>query len=167
MITVALTWAEVNLAVQIGTARRIDSRQSRLTNAHGFGGQASWDTDIEGAGAELAFAKWAGWYWDAGVRTFKQPDVGLIQVRSTKLSAGRLILRPNDPRHEVYVLVTGEMPTLTLRGWLYGWEAMRPEFVAAPNGQPPCWMVPQPDLHPMPQLRTHAMREQTGLVAHL
>lgn len=111
-----------------------------------------WDEDINGACAEMAVAKALDIFWTPSINTFKAPDVGPYQVRSTTLDNGCLILRAGDSPTEVFIFVTGIAPDFILRGWLMGSEGMREEHERDPHGHGKAWFVPQNFLAPMDEL---------------
>lgn len=137
------------MAATVGVMRRLASLNRGETNKinnKDFG----WHTDIEGACAECAFAKGMGWFWDGSVNTFKRPDVGIIQVRHTQYPKGCLAFRVGDDEDDRFVLVTGTHPEYTIRGWLFGHEIMRDEWIYDDSGkQPKVWFAPQEHLRPI------------------
>ena len=77
-------------------------------------------------------------------------DVGRnVEVRCTDLADGCLIVRANDAPERWYVLVTGKPPTFTVRGYIRGADARRPEYMRDPHGHRPAWFVPQSHLTPL------------------
>jgi hypothetical protein len=142
-VSVTLTKAETFMARFVGSIR-FDASKNRQDYA---GATKDIDADIEGAAAEMAFAKWRRCYFSPSVNTFKsEPDVGWFEVRHTTLGHGSLILRESDADGSPFVLVTGASPVFQVRGWLWGREAKRAEFLRAPNGRTPAWFVPQKNL---------------------
>jgi hypothetical protein len=111
-----------------------------------FPGAGAWDRDLNGACAELAFAKWVGVYWGAGVDTFHVPDVGELHVRHTVRSDGSLVLRRHDADEPLYVLLTGEVPTFVIRGAMRGRDGKRSEWLRDPGDVFPAYFVPQSEL---------------------
>lgn len=146
---VSLDLHEIEMAVQVGLRRRLETLRQGLKDAHGFGGEHPWELDIQGAAAELALAKFLGRYWDGSVNTMKRGDVGQLQVRSTDRANGSLIIRSNDSDDDYFVLVTGSIPQFNVRGWIKGSDAKVAEYEKAPNGRPPAWFVPQHVLIPL------------------
>jgi len=144
----------------VGIRRQIESFKAKEQNeAHNP--KYGWHIDIEGACAEMAFAKHFGLYWDGSVNTFKAPDVGLMQVRSTMRLDGGLIIRPKDEAHERYALVvgstrcpnelTGGRPGcgyFVMVGWMLGSDIKQDKYLAFKDSDTPAWLVPQRDLHP-------------------
>lgn len=149
MKRVKLTRQEVLMGANIGVMRRIAS-YTKLHDNHRSprGDDDTWDRDIEGACAELAFAKFANVFWDGSIGSFHAPDVGNIQVRSTKYQSGCLIVRADDTREHIYVLVCGVHPTYKMIGWMYGHEAMQEEW----RKDEESWFVPQTCLHDLQSL---------------
>jgi hypothetical protein len=156
MITVNLGYLEVMTACMVGIHRWLDSVKKNRKEYADVGRQldeprSSWD--IPGAIGECAAAKYFDVHWDRGVNTFKKPDVGTIQIRSTDRSNGRLILRERDVPEEIYVLALTTNPfRVQLAGWLRGADGMKDRFATNPNNGRPCWMVPQSYLHDMGEL---------------
>lgn len=140
---IELTPVEMMIAGQVGTMRRVKSRQMGLKDKDLSSWKASWGNDFDGAAAEMALAKYLNVYWDGSVNSFKQPDVGEFQVRSTNLLNGRLIIRPNDAvDDEIFVLVlTGEIPTISIVGWFRCGDAKKEKY-----WDDNAWWVPQEDL---------------------
>lgn len=129
---VELQWYEIQMGAYVGIARHIRSFKLSQTNKvqnKDFG----WHTDIEGACAEVATAKYLNIYWDGSVDTFKLPDVGNFQVKHTQHPGGSLIFRKElDPSY-FYILVTGSRPLYTLRGFMLGEKCMKDEYLSNPN----------------------------------
>jgi hypothetical protein len=90
-----------------------------------FDDLASRDAFINQAGAELAFAKsmgWDDWTFD------EESDEGMVRGYRVQWSpdpnAG-IVVYDEDDDDARYVLVTGKMPTFTVRGWTTVGEAKR------------------------------------------
>ncbi len=135
------------MAAYAGVHRRIDSTFAGYDkNKHAR--KSDWATDIEGACAEAAFAKATGQYWSAHVRSFKAPDVGAVHVRSTTLTNGSLIIRPNDHDDYAYALVICATPIFRLVGYIMGFAAKR-NFAVRPgsSGEADAWFIPQSALN--------------------
>lgn len=121
---VTLTREEMLEAAIVGCRRRIASIYDNRPDPKGsYNPNCPWMTDIEGAAAERALAKYMGVPWSGGVDTFKAPDVADFQVRSTTLPHGSLIIRPGDENDdEIYVLVTGACVRPFARYHIRGWK---------------------------------------------
>jgi hypothetical protein len=154
-ITVALSWTEARHAALVGAERRLRSSQDgRQAHAGANVAEDGWRMDIEGAGAELAFAKAMGWHWPGSVDVFHaEADVRHIHVRQSSGPGRKLLLRPNDPPG-VYVLVVGRMPRYEVIGWAH-WPQDQPAAQSTTLGhpeRPPCWAIPQSSLRPLSDL---------------
>lgn len=150
-ISVKLNQYEMIEAGNIGMLRRILSLNKLNDRMHSPYSNP-WQIDMEGAMAEMAYAKAMGVYWPAGVGTFKAPDVGSVQVRATERHDNSLIIRSNDKDEDVYVLVTGSAPQYNIVGWIRGADGKNPSFVKTPNGGAPAYFVPQSKLRSMNEL---------------
>ena len=144
---ISLNKNEIYTAAMVGVKRRIDSYSFDKTNKF-INPDVWWDMDIEGACAEMAVAKALKIYWDYSVNTFSAPDVGLFQIRHTKIPHGKLIVRPQDSDSETFILIVGSSPDFDIKGYMNGGEAKQDKYLSSPNGKAPCWMVPQEDLSP-------------------
>lgn len=110
-----------------------------------------------GAQGEAAVAKALNIYWGGGINTFKKPDVGGYQVRTSLLKEDAkyppsLAIRPNDSPDEVFIFVVAKPPLFTLKGWIYGREGPTLGKQANPNGGTPAYFVPIEKLHSMSDL---------------
>jgi len=151
-VVVTLTMAELFQAAMAGCVRRITSIKKGL-NANVHASTSDWATDINGAGAEMAYAKHMGLFWDAGVNTFKAPDVGVVQIRSTVHKNGNLLFRPNDSISEQFILIITDAPRYTIVGWTLGEDAKVDEFYrAGERGMSGAWWVPQNRLIPFVEI---------------
>ena len=164
MIRIELTMHELMEAATCGVLRRITSiRDRRDKNLHAR--VSDWTTDIDGACAEKAVAKWRGVYWDGGVGTFKAADLPGLHVRSTPHRGGHLIVRPNDDYSPdaLFVLVITAAPLFLLAGWQHCSYAKREQFWrAGRNGEAAAWWVPQAMLFPMEELDGYAAQHDQG-----
>ncbi len=149
---ITLDWHEYAMASEIGRLRRITALSRNSQNAHG-GVNLGWTEDIEGAAAELCVAKGLNMYWNGGIDTFKDPDLGInIQVRWTPSHSNSLIVRPADSDEDYYILVTGQIPTMKVHGYVQGKYAKDEYWLRAPNGRPPAYFVAKDYLRPIEEL---------------
>lgn len=125
-----LSWDEVRLASIIGCRRNLSSLEKKQKHLAGMANWDGWSAHIEGACAELAVSKIMGITWDCHVDEYKrkQGDVGGWEVRSSKPQFAKLRINPNDDDDKQYLLVIGTAPTYRVAGWVYGYEAKRPEW---------------------------------------
>jgi hypothetical protein len=150
---VTLTRAQFAVCVQTGLLRFMSSggrprwqRAPRPTEGNWLG---RLEDETLGACGELALALALGKPWAGTVGTFHdEPDVSGLDVRTTTREDGSLIIGSRDPVDRYVVLVTGQPPTLTIRGYLKAADARRAEWVRDPGGLGPAWFVPQSALHP-------------------
>lgn len=154
---VTMRWFEILLAAGVGVRRRLlryKKLEDGIPHEDTINEDSGWAGDIEGAIAEMAFAKAMGLYWDGSVDSFKMPDVKDIYVRWTEVESGHLPIRPKD-KDGVYVLVTGLAPYFIVRGWMTKETAyLHPEWAYTGRGceKKPCQWVDQKDLNPMTKL---------------
>ncbi len=149
-IEISLDKNEARIAALTGVERKLESIYGKYDRDE-VGNEKyktnSWDYEINGAAAELAFGKYRGCYWGAGVNTFKKADLGkTLQVRHTDRDNGRLIVRPGDNRSHKFILVVGKIPRFRIVGWMLGKDAMVDRYIDNPNRGKQCWMVPQSEL---------------------
>ena len=111
MITVTLTPNEVHLAASHGLLRRYEKLQGKRSDRIQKE-RSNWDNEIEGACAELAWAKHLGVYW-SGVSDLKAKDGADMEVRWTKHEEGGLIIYPHDDGRSVFVLAKGFAPKVS------------------------------------------------------
>lgn len=154
MMQVKLTNWERKAAIDCANMRMTTSDEAGWNNASTYKRTFTerLAEEVIGACGEIALCKLMNWFWSPSVNTFHHtPDVGSdIEVRSTQLETGSLIVRDNDADERWYVLVTGDGITMTIRGRIRGADAKRPEWVRDPNSYRPAWFVPQTHLLPLP-----------------
>lgn len=146
---VTLTTMELWSGAIVGLARRLSSIQKGIDNKK-HAEQSDWSIDIDGACAEIAVAKYRGLYWTPTNGTFKLPDLGDLQIRSTSHLSGHLIVRPNDTKNERFILVRTAPPSFTICGWYWASDAKADRYWRQDS-----WWVPQSDLHDIAQIETH------------
>ena len=150
-VVVPLAKHELTYAGMVGVLRRVQSIFDHL-NKNNYTQVSSWQTDIDGACGEMAFAKHMDAYWDGYVgtletRDYKRRDVAGCQVRATHYPHGHLILRPNDNDIEApYVLVICTPPRFRLVGAM---SLLMGKVAAYRVGDH--WEVPQSDLDDLPE----------------
>lgn len=150
---IVLSDAEMTMAANVGVMRRISSIKQKLKNIIKLTEYEKWGIDICGAFGEMAVAKALGLYWEGGVDTFKAPDIGQFQVRSSRHTNGRLIVRDNDHDDDIFILVVGKAPSFEIVGWIKGKDAKTDAYLDNPNELRPAWFVPQEALHPISELK--------------
>ena len=153
---VRLSSSEQRMACLVGTERRLTALEAGGRDRHAVRAEQVWHIDIEGAGAELAFAKAMGWFWDGSVGTFHhRADVREVHVRQTSWSSGHLLIRPSVDVPGVYALVVGSLPRYWVKGWAR-WPGC-PAVEATPDpSRPPALMIRQADLRDLAELERQA-----------
>ena len=142
-VDITLEYSEVLYAAQAGIYRRVNSMRRGFKDKDLDDNRDVWDIDIEGACAEMAYAKASGVYWGGHINSFKAPDVGCIQIRSTKYFDGKLIIRENDNLSQNYVLVITKCPVYSIVGYIRGSDAIADHKKTSPNGKSSAWFIPQ------------------------
>lgn len=141
------------MASHVGWMRQLAAVRAGRPDRHGYEGDG-WSEHIEGACGEIAVAKALGLYWNGSVDTFKLgDDVPGLQVRTRSRDTYELIVRPNDPDDATWVLVTGRTPMFWIRGWIFGRDAKRQEWMQNHGGRPSAYFVPHVALRPLHELR--------------
>ena len=148
---VELTAAEQLQGAIVGAMRHIQG--ARRADFYGASQANAWQIDIEGALGEMAVAKAKGIYWSGDIGRTDTPDVGKLQVRTTRRDNGRLILHKRDSDDEIFILATGENGTYNLKGWLLGYVGKRDEYWTDPVGGRAAYFVPQAELNDMKNLK--------------
>jgi hypothetical protein len=144
-VCVTLCDEDYELAQRIGTARTAEARQSNRPGRAGCPPN-NIEQDIDGAAAEIAFARVIGVAPSISCSPSREPDVAGFHIRSTSRPDGKLIVRPGDSKSNVYVLVVGAGKEWRIIGSAEGYEAARPEFWYDQNGRSGCYMLPQSKL---------------------
>jgi hypothetical protein len=157
---VTLDWDEVFYGAQVGAQWRIEALKRNLRHVEGreedLGEDEVWFYSINSACAEQAGAKYFNVFWPPKVGKLDHEDlwhpaVGWIGVRSTHHLKGKLRVLADDPDDRVYVLVTGVAPRFWVRGWAFGYEAKRPEWLMYRAGGSGYFM-PQKDMRSVSDL---------------
>ena len=153
---ITLTWLEVEQVAIAGCLRQINNFKHKRNSLHNPETSYGWDINIEGAGAEFGWAKLCDKFWDSVVEDpFKlKGDVGRVQIRSTTLASGNLIMHDKDMDEAPFVLCLGKIPTFEYVGWIRGREGKKMEYWKRnekfKNGG--AYFVPQKALFPIEDL---------------
>jgi hypothetical protein len=138
---IELTPDEIHTAALHGLLRRtqkLAGRRGDRTQQQ----RSTWDNEVEGACAELAFCKWRGTYW-TGLSQIRARDGGGFEVRYTVHDGtGGLIIYEHDIEDCVFVLIDGHAPRFRLVGWLRGRDGKRDEYRTTFG-----YLVPRDRLH--------------------
>lgn len=107
--------------------------------------QSKFDTYIQGMLGEQAYCKSRNLFWEMRMHSYKKADVGnKTQIKTNPYPDGDLIVRDEDIDDHFCVLVTGKMPTYTLRGWMLAETAKKlKQYYKKPNSMPNAYFIPQ------------------------
>ena len=153
MIEIKLNRQELRAAAYAGVERRLNGIGKNRPALYGAGDRKNeWQIDVVGAIAEYAVAKYLNVYWEPATNTDcldELPgDVGTYQVRSTGWPNGCLLMHPRDKNEAPFILAVVNDKTVTLKGWLYGFEGKTMGELKDNN----TFWVTQDKLHPMDRL---------------
>jgi hypothetical protein len=151
-VVIRLSPWELEIAAAAGVRRRVGALSRSLEDRYGAVDGDSWGHDIEGAAAEMAVAKLLGRFYVPAlhVQANGEGDVAQYQVRSTIHDHGCLLVKTGDADADVFILVTGRAPVLTVRGWIRAGEGKRSEWWREVRGRT-AFFVPQYALTPLRQ----------------
>ena len=130
-----LTWAEVLLAATVGVMRSVQDKKEGRGNRFGCSEKEEWQVSIDGAIAEMAFAKWSGKFWSGAIGNLKARDVGGFQVRSVRDDGRRLILHPTDDDDDIFVLMTGFDREWRVSGFIQARFGKNEDYWQDPTGR--------------------------------
>ena len=125
--TITLTDGEVALAGVIGSMRAGMNRMSNVQNTR-FGTSDVYHNDILGVCGEIAYGRGFNLYLDltfntrSGGHDFISNQGRTIDIKTTHHDGGKLVVpiwknEEEEKRSDIYVLVTGKIPTFKIRGW--------------------------------------------------
>jgi len=137
-ITVTMTGEEMRKAVKYGGELGVRAIENGYKMRYEKkGGNDRWRGNIEGCCAEIVAAR-AHRLVDfiPTVKSYRKPDMYIdgfpVQVRS-RITPSRLNMpvrqsdRDPDHRQQIFMSVTGAMPTFIIHGWLWGFEVCERE----------------------------------------
>jgi len=150
MAQTMLTEFECDFCRWVGKERRLSAVENRRCQPYGEPPGDLVENDVQGAAAEYAVHLALKVPWRPLKKTLHDDhrDVSGVEVRSTLKRHGCLIVHDRDSDSAPFILVTGEMPSLRIVGWLYGRECKRPEFWRT-DVRTPAYFVPQGELRSM------------------
>lgn len=150
---ITLTDSEQRIVRWLAEQRRSSNRRSGVANGR-VGPQDDGYTDLNGVGAEFAFAKARNLWPDMTIGPrHGGPDClahngAKIDVKCTKYANGQLLAVAGKSAYDAdyYVLLVGEFPAYTLIGWAAASELITPERLTD-LGHGPTYAMPQSELH--------------------
>lgn len=156
---VVLNKNERQLARYIGGMRSSTNRDRGIEDKK-RSNKKGVEIDTAGFAGELVVARLLNLYPDFGMEATNQADLTFrghsIDVKTSKYPTARLLAPPHKADKDyadIFMLVTGEMPSFTVRGWIRGDELVtRDRLVEDFKGYGPAYVVPQSELHPLGKL---------------
>ena len=131
---IRLTAAEMMLARFLARRRHQMARAAGRPNLK-VGNQADSLTDLEGIGAEIAFAKLTNTYPDLDlghtpVADTYLPDGRTVDVKTTKYPTGRLLaVKWKTTKVDLFALMIGPFPEYRFAGAMNSHDLLRPERI--------------------------------------
>jgi hypothetical protein len=151
---VTLTTWESRICAWTGKQRFLNAQE--LDRDPGLGPSQTCENaefHIRGAHCEVAASIMLNLYWRPNIGEIKKRDVGgLVEVRSTVLETGRLIVKPRDADDAPFVLIVADMDALKFRfgGWTFARDAKL--WPLNPDYGDPAHYVEQSELMGRPDL---------------
>lgn len=167
-IKVTLNSTQLALAKVIGDRRMAGAVARGYKNKAGLVSEG-WGEHYLGAEGELAFSVGTGVPWPMTVDTFSEPDFPPdvdIKTRGWSLTRRgvdlcQLLVRPESNPEYRYVHVVGTEGDYLIRGWAWGSEVMRREYLCNPKSKKDPKAPPRPPMFAMPN---HLLRPLDELV---
>lgn len=147
MTIINLSPAEIQMASFVGCQRATENiKKGDIWSRSGEPPEQLFDRMIKGALAEAALAKHLNRYWAKGEKG--AADVDDVDVRCTHYDEGHMEMHDWDKDDRKYYLLTGMLGTYKIRGWLYGKDAKKPQYLRVLQaGRKPQYWVPQSALN--------------------
>jgi hypothetical protein len=133
-LRVDLSLIERRLSRAVGEARYAGARKAGIADQQ-IGRQTSAQTDLDGAGGEIAFGRLANVY---PLLTIGEIDRGFdcwlggysVDVKVARKESGNLVASYHLTRvPDLYVLMVGTFPSYEFRGWTWKEALLQPENV--------------------------------------
>ncbi len=148
---VTLDESEIGLARMIASLRTCNNRVGKVQHNVQIAGQDNFTNDLLGVCGEMVFAKTFNIYLDL---CFHNRSGGhdlvlkgkTVDVKTTARTNGKLVVPMKKKRSpsEVYALVTGDLPTFTIRGYATADEVFS-SVIDLGHGE--CYGLDQDQLH--------------------
>ena len=157
MTQITLTDQQLEYATAMGQQRHRYDQAVGASGSYNINESDNDDhrLDIQGCIAEYAVSLALGREWVGFATDFQnlKADVGSnIQVRSTYLPHGNLILHPKDQDEQVFILVRlHDLPSVEIVGWARGKEVKQPRYWKEPVPNRPCYLYPHQLLKGLPR----------------
>jgi len=149
---ITLTDEEWQQAIAMGKRRDVWAEDRHLPQTDGTYSMNHLTSHVQGAGGEIAAARYYEIKWDATINTFRKiPDLVCCEVRSTGFVRPWLRIKETDKPGKsswpfLSLLYVGNK-TYELKGWIYGYEGMLHGYWHEPDeySTKPEWRVPHGD----------------------
>jgi len=160
VLKITLSPDEIAHAIEVGKNRNQENRKGKQKDGLVTSHQSSIGIDEQGSIAEYAFSKLTGIPWDGKLKSYSEwrtwrhegHDVGMVEIKSTKLAYGNLLVRPHNADYAPYVCVlTHQEPEYIFAGWCWGYEAKQPKWWRGEIPKP-AYIVKQDSLRGMSEL---------------
>lgn len=151
-IRIHLTDNELNECIRVGKERNNQAKLMGLKDKFGIKEKDGLNMSIVGCRGEMAVIKFLKLDQKLTINTFKSvPDVGEFEVRTVTKQGYRLIIRDNDDKNKIYILVEDYFDHCDIIGFFHGHNVTK-YLKENQAGRTPAWFVPQSDLLPANQL---------------
>jgi hypothetical protein len=152
-VKITLNEGETAVASVSAILRYTVNRASGVVDRKG-GPQSCWKTDLNGVGAEMAFAKYKNLYPDfstnprQGGSDFTLINGDEVDIKCTQYKTGKLIVNKdkNTSKTKYYILVIGEVPAFEIVGYATADEVFKNENLKEIYGRE-CYQIEQCNLH--------------------
>ena len=158
---IELTASEMAIANVVAAMRTTCNRAANIVERK-IGSHSSYQMDVDGFAAELAFCKAMNLHPDLSVvnQSLTHDCVArngkTIDVKTTRYESGRLLVAPNkkDSQTQIYVLVVGTAPAFDVIGYASKEEVFDARNYRELNGR---WsyILEQSQLHAFTNEKTH------------
>lgn len=151
-IKVILTKSELDECTRMGEERNRQAKLMGLKDTFGLAEEDGLRVSIVGCKGEMAIIKFLKIDQKLTINTFKSvPDVGEYEVRAVANRGASLIIRDNDDKKKIYILVEVHFNYCNVVGYFHGHNALK-YAKEGHGGRTPAWFIPQSDLLPVSEL---------------
>tara|TARA_R100000963_G_scaffold34969_1_gene30522 strand:- start:592 stop:1104 length:513 start_codon:yes stop_codon:yes gene_type:complete len=164
-MNIILTEKQISYATEMGKKRHKYDSTIGARGAYNISKKmnSTATLDIQGCVAEYAVSLLLNKEWIGFSENFQniESDVGNnLQIRSTYLPHGNLILHQKDADNQKFVLVKlHNLPNVDVVGWVMGKDAKQEQFWTEPVKNRPCYMYPSQLLQDMDDIETHGDKQ--------
>lgn len=157
MIVVPLTSEDMQLAFRYAREQNTQAKTQGCRDRYGAKYRPMDLGEFVGKCGELGVAKHFQIPYNGSLNSFKGPDVGKLQVRTTtrRRKDANLIVRDRDHVNDAFILVwppTKNDHSVILCGWEYGRGVRSRGRLMNPFGHYPMWVMDYDKVRPMESL---------------